>query len=102
MLQRFISEKKIDIERLCEIYDVKTMYVFGSVCSDRFNETSDIDILISFKDIPVERYTDNYFILHNELVKLFEREVDLLTEASLMNPFLRESIEESRELLYAA
>ncbi len=102
MLQRFIYEKKTDIDRLCEMYDVKTMYFFGSVCSNRFHEKSDIDILISFKEISIDRYTDNYFALHGELVKLFQRKVDLLTEASIKNPFLRDSIEETRELLYAA
>ena len=102
MLQQFICEKKTDIERLCEMYDVKKMYFFGSVCSDRFHEKSDIDILITFKELSVERYTDNFFALHGELVRLFQRKVDLVTEASIVNPFLRESIEENRELLYAA
>lgn len=102
MLQKFIFERKTEIESLCMMYDVKTMYFFGSACSDRFNDKSDIDILISFKDISIERYTDNFFNLHEELEKLFKRKVDLLTESSVVNPFLRESIEESRELLYAA
>ena len=102
MLQKFIFQKKTEIERLCVMYDVKTMHFFGSACSDRFNEESDIDILISFKDISIERYTDNFFNLHDELEKLFQRKVDLLTESSVVNPFLRDSINESRELLYAA
>ena len=102
MLQKFIFQKKAEIVRLCVMYNVKTMHFFGSVCSDRFNDESDIDILISFNDISIERYTDNFFNLHADLEKIFQRRVDLLTEASIVNPFLRESIEESRELLYAA
>ncbi|MCF6267924.1 MAG: nucleotidyltransferase domain-containing protein [Desulfuromusa sp.] len=101
-MQNFIFESKPEIERLCMKYDVKTMYFFGSVCSDRFNDKSDIDILISFKEIPIDRYTDNFFKLHEELEGLFRRKIDLLTEASIINPFLRDSIYESRELLYAA
>ncbi len=101
-MQNFIFEKKPEIKRLCLKYDVKTMYFFGSVCSDRFNDESDIDILISFKNIPVNRYTDNFFKLHEELEDLFRRKIDLLTESSIINPFLRDSINESRELLYAA
>lgn len=102
MMQKFIFEKKVELERLCMMYDVKTMYFFGSVCSDRFNDESDIDILISFKDISIERYTNNFFSLHEELEDLFRRKIDLLTESSIVNPFLRDSINESRELLYAA
>ena len=102
MVHEFIDKKRAEVERLCMIYDVKTMYFFGSVCSNHFHEKSDVDILISFKDISVEQYTNNYFALHGELKKLFQRKIDLVTEASISNPFLRESIEETRELLYAA
>lgn len=87
---------------MCIAYDIKTMHVFGSVCSDRFKNNSDIDILISFKDIPFEKYTDNYFELHSRLEELFNRKVDLLTENSLSNPYFIASIDESKELLYAA
>lgn len=83
-------------------YDVKTMYIFGSACTEDFSEESDLDFLISFKDIPIEQYTDNYFELHYRLEELFGRKIDLLTENSLSNPFFIESIEETKQLLYAA
>lgn len=101
-MQKFIKDKLDDLKKLCQDYDVKTMYVFGSVCTDKFNDKSDIDILISFKDISIEKYTDNYFELHYKLEKLFNRKIDLLTENSLSNPYFIESIEETKQLLYAA
>lgn len=97
-----IDNKKLELQRLCEKYDIKTMYVFGSATSDNFNDSSDIDILISFKDIPFEKYTDNYFELHEKLEKLFNRKVDLLTERSLSNPYFIQSVENTKQLLYAA
>lgn len=97
-----IENKKLELQRLCEKYDVNTMYLFGSATSDHFNETSDIDIIISFKDLPFDRYTDNYFELHEKLEELFNRKVDLLTERSLSNPYFIQSIEKSKQLLYAA
>ena len=99
-MQQFFEDKKAELIQLCKMYEVKTMYVFGSACTDRFNENSDVDILISFKDIPVDRYTDNYFELHYKLEALFERKIDLLTENSLSNPYFIESIEETKHLLY--
>lgn len=78
------------------------MYVFGSACTDEFHINSDIDILVSFKDISIEKYTDNYFDLHHNLENLFERKVDLLTDNSLSNPYFIESIDETKQLLYAA
>jgi predicted nucleotidyltransferase len=78
------------------------MYLFGSAVTSDFSQSSDIDILISFKDISFEKYTDNYFELHNTLVKLFQRKVDLITERSLSNPYFIVSIEKPKQLLYSA
>ena len=97
-----IASKKKEIQLLCEKYEIKTMYVFGSACTGHFDESSDVDILISFKNIPFDRYTDNYFELHYQLEELLGRKVDLITENSLSNPFFIESIEETKQLLYAA
>ena len=97
-----ISDKILLLKSLCITYNVKTLYVFGSACTDRFNADSDIDILLSFKELSVEKYTDNYFALHEELEKLFERKVDLITENSLSNPYFIQSVEETKQLLYAA
>jgi uncharacterized protein len=101
-VNKIITDKIQALRELCKRYDVKTLYLFGSVCSDKFNNDSDIDILISFKDLSIEKYTDNYFELHYRLEELFSRKIDLLTENSLSNPFLIESIEETKQLLYAA
>lgn len=97
-----IENKRADINSLCEKYEVEKMYVFGSATSANFNLSSDIDILITFKNISFEKYTDNYFELHEMLEKLFERKVDLLTEKSLSNPYFIESIEKTKQLLYVA
>jgi predicted nucleotidyltransferase len=102
-MQSIIENNKSKLIELCQKYDVQTMYVFGSASSDDFKETSDIDILISFKkDISVEKYTDNYFELHYKLEELFNRKVDLVTENSLSNPYFKASVEETKKLLYAA
>jgi len=101
-MQEIIKEKLNDLKKLCQDYDVKTMFVFGSACTEKFNNESDIDILISFKDISIQNYTDNYFELHYKLEALFNRKIDLLTENSLSNPYFIQSIEETKQLLYAA
>ncbi len=97
-----IENNKLELIRLCKKFDVKTMYVFGSATTSGFNKSSDIDILITFQEIPFEKYTDNFFELHVELEKLFYRKVDLLTERSLSNPYFIESVEKTKQLLYAA
>lgn len=101
-MQELIKDKLEELKKMCQDYDVKTMHVFGSACTEKFNDKSDIDILISFKDITIEKYTDNYFDLHYKLEELFNRKIDLLTENSLSNPYFIESVEETKQLLYAA
>lgn len=97
-----INEKKLELHDLCEKFDVKTMYLFGSATSSDFNNSSDIDLLITFEELPFDRYTDNYFDLHEALEKLFSRKVDLLTERSLKNRFFIERVENTKQLVYAA
>lgn len=97
-----LKQHQDEIARLCETHDVLEMYVFGSAATDTFNDNSDFDFLITFKDISIEKYTDNYFSLHKSLEELLGRKIDLLTNKSLGNPYFIQSIEETRQLLYAA
>jgi uncharacterized protein len=101
-MNSLISENIDTIKALCRKYEVKSMYLFGSGTKNDFSDTSDIDILITFNEISIDRYTDNFFNLHYELEALFNRKIDLITERSLSNPYLIKSIEESKQLLYAA
>jgi predicted nucleotidyltransferase len=101
-MNQVITDNIDQLIKLCEAYDIKEMFAFGSACTEKFSDQSDIDILISFNDISIEKYTDNYFDLHDKLEALFKRKVDLMTENSLSNPYLIESIEETKQLLYAA
>lgn len=97
-----IENNKLELQRLCEQHDIQAMYVFGSATTADFNELRDIDILISFKEISFDKYTDNYFELHEKLESLFKKRVDLLTERSLINPYFIKSVEQTKQLLYAA
>ncbi len=101
-MHKIIKNNLSSLSNLCRKYNVKTMHIFGSVCTDYFSDNSDIDILISFNELSIEEYTDNYFNLHYELEKLFDRKIDLLTERSIKNPYLLEGINKTRELIYAA
>jgi len=88
------------IRKICEDYNVTKLWVFGSVMSDKFNESSDIDLLVSFKPMNWEDYADNYFLLCDILEKLFNRKVDLVTINSLSNPYFIKSIERTKALIY--
>jgi predicted nucleotidyltransferase len=88
------------LNKLCINYNVEKMYLFGSVLNSNFNEESDVDLLVKFKEIELAEYFDNYINFKEKLVELFGREVDLLEEQTLRNPILIKSINSSKELVY--
>jgi predicted nucleotidyltransferase len=101
--QMMLENKRDELHEMCKKLKLKSVYAFGSVVSDSFTDESDIDLLISFQeDLPVEEYTNNYFLLHYKLRELFNREIDIITERSLSNPYFIESINENKVLLYEA
>jgi predicted nucleotidyltransferase len=101
-MNKILYDNLDKLKLLCEEHKVKIMYVFGSVCTDYFNEESDIDFLISFEKVALEDYSDNYFELYYKMRQLFNREIDLVTENSLSNPYFIKSIGQTKKLIYAA
>jgi len=88
------------VNQLCKQYRVKSLYIFGSAITDKFNSGSDVDLLVDFESIDSAEYADNYFDLKFSLEDLFNREVDLLEEKAVRNPFVRQSIESHKQLVY--
>jgi uncharacterized protein len=101
-MQTILLENINEIKTLCVSHNVQSLFAFGSVCSDHFNENSDIDLLISFKPMDYGDYADTYFELAEKLEQLLQRPVDLLTENSLKNPYFIDSVNRTKTLLYAA
>jgi len=102
-MQQILENRREDLKGICQNLKVKRLYAFGSVVSEKFRKDSDIDFLISFADnLSVEEYTNNYFSLHYRLRELFHREIDIVTERTLSNPYFIESINETKELIYEA
>ena len=88
------------IKELCEQYKASKLFAFGSVITDRFGSKSDIDMVVDFKDIDLYDYADNYFGFKFSLEKVFHRDVDLLEDKAIRNPYLRQSIDSTKQLIY--
>jgi predicted nucleotidyltransferase len=98
-----IEERREAIEGLCRRFRVRRLELFGSAAAGGFNpKSSDLDFLVEFDELRSGDYADAYFGLLGELQRLFRRNVDLVVARSVRNPYLLESIERSRTLLYAA
>jgi predicted nucleotidyltransferase len=103
-MQPIVENRKNELKDICENLKIKKLYAFGSVVSDdKFGENSDMDFLISFdENISLEEYSENYFQLHYKLRELFGREVDIITERSLSNPYFIDRVNQSKVLIYEA
>ncbi|TAL58397.1 MAG: nucleotidyltransferase domain-containing protein [Bacteroidetes bacterium] len=101
MLNLIITNNLPEVKRLLNQFKVKRAYAFGSVCSDKFNQESDIDFLIAFQEgmDPLER-GENWWTLLYALRDLFKRDVDLIAEDTLRNPYFIKSVNASKELIH--
>ncbi len=88
------------IVALCKKYKVNRLFVFGSVLTDKFNGESDVDMIVDFKKEEVGDYFDNYFDFKYSLQDLFGRDVDLIEEQSIKNPYFKSNVESTRQLIY--
>ena len=90
-----------DFTALCQTHKVRYLYAFGSSTTDKFNdETNDIDLLVEIDDAdPIER-GEKLLSLWDTFETFFRRKVDLLTDSSIRNPYLRKNIDSTKILIY--
>ena len=101
----FISDeikKKIpDFDTLCRTHKVNYIYAFGSSVSSHFNAaSSDIDLLVEIDESDPLQRGESLLTLWDIFESRFQRKVDLLTESSIKNPYLKKSIDASKVLIY--
>ena len=95
-----VKENREAINSLCKKHKVAKLYAFGSVLTTSFNEESDVDFLVDFKDNEIQNFATNFFTLKSSLEALFGREVDLIESEAISNPYFKEEIEETKKLVY--
>ena len=88
------------IRNILQKHKVKRAFVFGSVCTDKFNDHSDVDMIIAFQERYFDNYVDNYLSLESELSKLLHRNIDLLAEETIQNPYFIQSIDQTKTPIY--
>ena len=89
------------IYELCRKYKVKTLSVFGSILTDRFNENSDVDFSATFypEEDPLLS-GENFINLYIGLQELMGRKIDLVSEDYIRNKYFKEELEETKQLIY--
>lgn len=100
-IDQYIAANRPQFETYCSEHHVASIYGFGSAATESFDpEKSDVDLLVDIDEPdPLKRgeYLMNFW---EKMETFFKRKVDLLTPSSLKNPYLIQSIERQKVLLY--
>lgn len=101
LLLKQIKEKPFEFQGICRNHGVKKLYAFGSGVEGRFDHLkSDFDFLVEMiPEDPLEK-GDLLISLWSALESFFNRKIDLMTPESLKNPWLKESIQKTRVIIY--
>jgi hypothetical protein len=96
-----IKDYKQVIDKICEDLRVKHLDLVGSASRQDFqSERSDIDVLVEFEGI--DRLFDRYFELKRRLEEQFGRQVDVIQESGVKNPYVRKNLNRDKVRLYAS
>ena len=99
-----IIKNNIDqLNEICKNFNVKRLYVFGSLSTDTFDERkSDIDLIVELDQTdPIEK-GETLMNLWDKFEELFGRKVDLLSRTQVRNPYLQKGIDKTKQLIYEA
>ncbi len=90
------------IKECCEQFEVRRLDLFGSGARADFDEQrSDLDFLVTFVEPTRIGYSNRYFGLLEKLKEIFNREVDLVEEEAIRNPYFKKVVERERKLVFA-
>jgi predicted nucleotidyltransferase len=97
-----IEAHREELAALCRSCHVRRLDLFGSAARGDFDpEHSDIDFLVEFdRSHPDALSFDTYFGFKEALEALLGRQVDLVEAGAVRNPYLKASIEDSREPIF--
>jgi len=94
----FESEEFIE---LCKAHKVKELYAFGSIVNGSFTNASDVDLLVNISEKDPLNRGELLLSIWDKFELYFDRKVDLLTNNSLKNPYLRTEIDKTKKLIYS-
>jgi len=99
-----LAQPQLDaIADACRRHHVARLDAFGSVLrSDYRPGESDIDLLVEFQPLDPATLYKAYFALLNELRIGLASRVDLVMADAVRNPYVKQTIEASRQQIYAA
>jgi predicted nucleotidyltransferase len=97
-----VEQHRESLAQLCRAAGVRRLAVFGSAVRQDFGPTSDVDLLVEFRDVESPGYADRFLQFAEEAERILGRRVDLLTTLALRNPYFRRRVESEAVEIHAA
>lgn len=99
-----VLKNDFDIELLKTLskkHKIKTLFLFGSILREDFNENSDIDILVEF--LPEVDYSlFDLFDIQDDFSSTLGRKVDLVEKQGIRNPYRKKTILKTARKIYGS
>ena len=89
------------LAQFCRRWKIAELSLFGSAVRDDFGPESDVDVLVTFATGARWSLLD-LVAMKEELSAIARRDVDLVEEAAIRNPFRRKRILGEKRVVYAA
>ncbi|MDB5030354.1 nucleotidyltransferase domain-containing protein [Mucilaginibacter sp.] len=92
-MNSLVESNLSEIKDVMRSYGVIRAYLFGSAAIGNMADDSDVDFMVSFNpDLSYTEYGNNYFQLIYALQKLLKKDVDIVAEETITNPYLLQRI----------
>ncbi|MGB3780214.1 MAG: nucleotidyltransferase domain-containing protein [Tunicatimonas sp.] len=90
------------LQRLCQEFRVKELYLFGSAATGSLSKDSDLDFIVQFDRSGYEGAFDQFMDFKHQLEEIYGRSVDLYHKTTFRNRIFQQEVERTKKLLYAA
>jgi len=98
-----VSGRRPELVDLCRRCHVRRLELFDSAARGSIDlQRRDLDFLVEFETLCHGEYSAAFFAHKEALEQIFGQSVDLVVPSAVRNPYLRQSVEQSKALLYAA
>ena len=101
-MHQLIAGKKEEIAAICRRHRVERLEVFGSAArgTDFDPDRSDADFLVEYQPPLLPGLLERRLQLQDDLQAILKRKVGLIRKGTIGNPYLKESIDEDREVVF--
>ncbi|MCY4184264.1 MAG: nucleotidyltransferase domain-containing protein [Rhodobacteraceae bacterium] len=101
-MHQLIASKQKEIATICRRHSVERLELFGSAArgTDFDPLRSDIDFLVEYEPPLLPRLLERRMQLQDDLQEVMNRKVDLVRKGTIGNPYLQETIDEDREVVF--